>query len=53
MRVVEASSLFRDRNIVIEIAKTLETHNRIFVVYGASHAVMEEPALRKLFEEKL
>ncbi|MCR4280601.1 MAG: hypothetical protein NUV82_04235 [Candidatus Komeilibacteria bacterium] len=47
-RIGEASSLFRDRQIVSEIADALTTHKRIFIVYGASHAVMQEPALRKL-----
>ena len=51
-RIGEASSLFRDRKIVSDIADALKTHKRVFVVYGASHAAMQEPALRKLVEEK-
>jgi hypothetical protein len=51
-RVGEAASLFRDRNIVSEIADALKTHKRIFIVYGASHAAMQEPALQKLVEQK-
>ncbi|OGZ58312.1 MAG: hypothetical protein A3B96_01800 [Candidatus Spechtbacteria bacterium RIFCSPHIGHO2_02_FULL_43_15b] len=51
-RIGEASSLFRDRKIVSDIAETIKTHKRIFIVYGASHAVMQEPALRKLFALK-
>ncbi|HTE48604.1 MAG TPA: hypothetical protein VK675_01720 [Candidatus Paceibacterota bacterium] len=51
-RIGETSSLFRDRKIVSDIANALETHKRIFVVYGASHAAMQEPALRKLLERK-
>ena len=50
-RIGEASSLFRDRKIVNDIAEALETHKKVFVVYGASHAAMQEPALRKLFEK--
>jgi len=46
--ISEASSLFRDRKIVSDIAGALKTHKRVFVVYGASHAVMQEPALRRL-----
>lgn len=44
----QASSLFRDKKIVSGVADSLKTHKRVFVVYGASHAVMQEPALRKL-----
>jgi len=44
------SSLFRDRYIVGKIAEYLKTHDRIFIVYGASHAVMQEPALKKLMQ---
>lgn len=47
-RISTASSLFRDRKIVNDIASAIKTHKRVFVVYGASHAVMQEPALRKL-----
>ncbi len=47
-RIGEASSLFRDRKIVSDVANSLESYKRVFVVYGASHAVMQEPALRKL-----
>ena len=46
-RIGEASSLFRDKKIVSDIADALKTHKRVFVVYGASHAAMQEPALRK------
>ena len=48
-RISEESSAFRDRKIVSDIAKAMETHKRAFIVYGASHAVMQEPALRKIF----
>lgn len=48
-RVNEATSLFRDQRIVTDIAEALKTHKRIFIVYGFSHAVMQESALRKLF----
>ena len=40
---------YRDQKIVTDIATELEDNDRIFLTYGASHAVMEEPALRKLF----
>jgi hypothetical protein len=51
-RISEQSSLFRDRKIVSDIADALKTHKRVFIVYGASHAVMQEPALRKLLEQQ-
>jgi len=50
-RISESSSVFRDRKIVSDIVEALKTHKRIFIVYGASHAVMQEPALRKLLEK--
>lgn len=49
-RLSEASSIMRDRKIVSEIAETFKTYKKIFVVYGSSHAVMQEPALRRLFK---
>ncbi len=49
-RIGEASSLFRDKKIVTDIIEAFKTHKRVFVVYGASHAVMQEPALKKAFE---
>jgi hypothetical protein len=49
-RISETSSLFRDRKIVSDIADGLRTHNKIFVLYGASHAVVQETALKKIFE---
>lgn len=50
--VAHASSSFRDHHIVAEIARLLGFHDRVFVVYGASHAVMQEPALKKLFASR-
>lgn len=52
-RIGEASSTFRDENIVKDIAEALKQYNRLFIVYGASHAVMQEPALKELFKVKL
>ena len=46
----EASSAFRDKNIVKEIAEVQKKYKRLFIVYGASHAVMQEPALKELFK---
>jgi hypothetical protein len=50
-RIGSASSLFRDRKIVSDILEAFKTHDRIFVIYGASHAVMQEPALKKAFDK--
>ncbi len=49
-RIGEKTGIYRNRNIVTGILDGLKTYNRIFVVYGASHAVMQEPALKKAFE---
>ncbi len=49
-RIGEQSSLFRDKKIVGDILQALKTHKRVFVVYGASHASMQEPAFKKAFE---
>lgn len=46
-----ASSRFRDQYIIGRLAEYLKTHDRVFIVYGASHAVMQEPAIRKLLKE--
>jgi len=52
-RIGEEASLFRDKQIVKRIAdlKEQNTYQSIFVMYGASHAVMQEQALRELFNE--
>ncbi|MFA5130881.1 MAG: hypothetical protein WC467_00480 [Patescibacteria group bacterium] len=52
-RIGEASSAFRDKNIVEDIAEALKKYKRLFIVYGASHAVMQESALKELFKSKL
>lgn len=44
-KVAEASSLYRDRNILGEIAKQVDKKKRVFVVYGSGHAVTQERAL--------
>jgi len=48
-KISVAESLLRDRFMIEEIIKALERYNRLFIVYGASHAVMQEPALRSWF----
>lgn len=45
------SGIVRDEGIVTALVKAKEKYKKIFVVYGASHAVMQEPALRKALEK--
>lgn len=45
--VAKESTRFRDQRIVGEIVKSTQKYKRVFVVYGASHAVMQEPAMRE------
>ncbi len=47
-KIAEASWRFRDEYIVGEIVKAFQKYKRLFVVYGFSHAVVQEPALRQL-----
>ena len=49
-KVAALSSEFRDRYMVEQIQKEFEKVDKIYVVFGASHAVMQEPALRKLMD---
>ncbi len=44
------SSQFRDEYIVARIAEGLKKYDRVFIVYGAGHAVKQEPALRALMQ---
>ena len=48
--VSQACNNFRDQFIVKRIREILKQYDRVFVVYGASHAYMQEPALKKIFE---
>lgn len=47
--VASNSTRFRDRYIFERIFEGLKKYNKIFVVYGSSHAVMQEPAFKELF----
>ena len=49
-KVSAASSVIRDEYIVGEIQKYINDGYSIFAEYGCSHVVMQEPALRELFE---
>lgn len=46
--IIESLSPFREAYIFEKIAQGLEKYDRVFVVYGNSHAVKQEPALRAL-----
>ncbi len=46
--ISQVSSHFRDEHMIGRIAEGLKKYDRIFVVYGGSHAVVQEPALKTL-----
>ena len=45
------SSYYRDAYIVKEIASTLKSYNRILIIYGWSHAIMQERALNQIAQQ--
>ena len=45
-RISEASSELRDRHVVSVLLAALGKGEKVFAVVGASHVVMQEPALR-------
>ncbi|MCH7604396.1 hypothetical protein IID24_00125 [Patescibacteria group bacterium] len=47
-RISQEFNYFRDVYIVNQIREELEDTDRIFVVYGETHAVMQRPALEKI-----
>lgn len=46
--VARATSILRDKHIMGEVENKWKEGKSIFIVYGASHAVMQEPALRSM-----
>lgn len=48
-KLSKLSWAYRDRTILENIITQLDKYDHIFIVYGASHAVVQEPALRYLF----
>ncbi len=50
-KVSAASSIVRDQYIVNEIQKYINDGYSIFAEYGCSHVVMQEPALKELFQK--
>lgn len=51
-RISQQSSYFRDKFMVQRIQEVMKNNDRLFIVFGSSHAFMQEPALRKMFENK-
>ena len=51
-RILRESSLVRDKYIVKQIQKYWKEGKDIFIVYGASHAVMQEAAIRYIVAGK-
>lgn len=49
--VSQESSYYRDIYMVKKIKEALTLHNKPFVIFGASHAYMQRPALEKMFAE--
>ncbi len=47
-QVCRKNSIFRDTHIVANIHELLSRGKNIFVVFGSTHAVMQEKALRSL-----
>lgn len=50
--IARQSSYYRDRYVVSRIKEAMKGRDRLFVVFGASHAVMQEPAIRELLSKK-
>jgi len=48
-KVAQLSNSFRDRHVVHRVRKVLEAKDRVAAVYGVTHAVMQQPALEKMF----
>ncbi len=49
-QIASESNRYRDLYIINQIKDKLKKYKNIFIVYGASHAVMQEPALQYLAE---
>ncbi|HLC84828.1 MAG TPA: hypothetical protein VJH22_03485, partial [Candidatus Nanoarchaeia archaeon] len=47
--VAAAATKLRDEYVVKLIKRSFKKYNRILIIMGASHAVMQEPALRGYF----
>jgi hypothetical protein len=50
-QIAQVSALYRDNHMMQRLKEYKEKYKRIFIVFGASHAVMQEPAIRKMMKE--
>ncbi len=48
-QIAAQSSLFRDEYMVKQLQEILKQKDKVFIVFGASHAYMQEPAIKVLF----
>ncbi len=48
--ITKASGVCRDRYMVERVVEAMKTHNKLFVVFGTAHAVMQEPAVREVMK---
>lgn len=51
-KIAQESNQFRNGYMIQRIQEVLKDKKKLFIVFGASHAVMQEPALKKMFEVK-
>jgi hypothetical protein len=51
-QVAEQASILRDLGIVACIDRLLKQGKNIFIAYGGTHAVIQEPAIRQLFKRE-
>lgn len=51
-KICRTNSILRDEHIIKHIESLYAQGKNIFVVYGASHAVMQEPAIKKIVYER-
>jgi hypothetical protein len=50
--VGRASKEIRDQALLNKIDQALDRYDRVFVVFGGSHRVAVEPALKKIMEKR-
>lgn len=43
---------YRDQHMLNELQKALDVYKKLFIVYGSSHAVILEPALKKMMADR-
>ena len=49
-KISNSSFQIRDSIIILNIHKTFQNHDKVFIVFGAAHLLAEKPTLEKLFE---